>query len=61
MYCPQALLEGGANVNAARTSDGMTALLWCSERGCAQIVQVVRPLKTLTISLGWDAWCHLPS
>lgn len=34
------LLENGANVDAARDQDGMTALLWACEEGYLEIVKV---------------------
>ena len=35
------LVERGANVNAARKSDGCTAMMWASEKGHLEIAQLL--------------------
>ncbi len=35
------LVERGANVNAARKSDGCTAIMWASEKGHLEIAQLL--------------------
>jgi hypothetical protein len=37
----QLLVEEGANVNAARTNDGFTALMWASQKGHLKIAQLL--------------------
>ena len=54
----QLLVEEGANVNAAKTDDGTTALMWASFKGHLEIVRLLLTSgadKAALTHAGWTA------